>query len=759
MPSFVRLEVWDRLQCQGGAKKRGVLYPADLANGKDVQAITDQESLTFAFTRVDRTGAVRPIVANLLARTIATIVWSDGSFDERRVSLIEDGQAIGGLITVTANPLILDLAEGADSATGKGLVSAMANCLRVFSFSALDLTATNVWDTYVIPACPAWVSRGTIDPAVTIPLLTWDRLTPQALALQVRDTLVKMNTPCELRLRRNGVTDYKLDLVTQVGASASVPLFHPRSSLQSLKRKVDTTQQATRLFVSGQTDPSGTAGILGRARWAVTNVNGGTLKVTLADPNGGLGPIGMTDQWENFWMLRVKTGRTFPVQAADAAAQTVTLLDVSTIAAGETIEFRLTEPLTNARGTGIRYSVTQVGASAEYIQLAGGPVTIDGQWTDWYARVWTASVGGTIRKDIRINTSTASNNRVAVGTGNASGVLLSDYVELIQLDGAGEIPSYLEHPAALTTYGAKTADLAVSAALGVAQLVPNGWMRAWSNGSNPADGWAIGGAPTFSRNSNPAFTRYGGYSQYIEFGPTIDFSKVLSSPLFYPALAAGNTRISVRAQVYFSAIALIAAQNFQFAMSACSANPNGTLGAAIGSAWCTGVGGSGPPGTAVVGPGVWITMEIVGLDLALTSAFYGLGVTFSAGGNTPGTAITCSVYVDTVEVFGFVSSPTTIYEYGDATVLEQAGNRQLVMNGMPPITYELSIADLERSDPVTWARNALTIGGSVRAVDPELGVDTTVRLLRLERDLLRPKASTVGLATLPPLLTQVAQTV
>jgi hypothetical protein len=62
-------------------------------------------------------------------------------------------------------------------------------------------------------------------------------------------------------------------------------------------------------------------------------------------------PLPSTNQFVNNYLLRVKTGRTFLITASDATAGSVTLSSVSDIAADETFEFRLDEPLTNTRTT------------------------------------------------------------------------------------------------------------------------------------------------------------------------------------------------------------------------------------------------------------------------------------------------------------------------------------------------------------------------------------------------------------------------
>jgi hypothetical protein len=762
VPQFVRLELWDKLQCQSGSKL-AVLYTDDLSAAKDVHAIDDQESLAFTFTRYDDSGVLRPILSVLRARAIATVVWDDGSFDEWRVSLIDDGHGVGGLVTVTANPLLLDLTEGADSSTGKGLVSTTALCLRSYSFGVQALTAGQIWDTYIIPNCPSWVSRGNVDPSATIATLSWDRLTPYALALQVRDTLRKMNVSCEIRLRRNGTTGYYLDLTTQIGSGASVPLFYPRTNLSSLKRRIDTTQQATRVFVTGETDPSGSAGIPGRARWKVTNVDAGNKKLTLADPNGGTGPIGMANQWQNLWLVRCLTGRTFQIQASDDAAQTVTLLDLSTFATDELVEFRLSEPETNARiiPNDTRYAISSVASNT--LSLSSNPIQDDGQFVDWYAKVWTTSTPGTgsvVGTPQRISSSTASTDQIVVASG--SGFNNTQFVEFIQLDGAGEIPSYLDHAtyvqAPATGYGMKASDLAISSELGITNLCKNAWMRTWSNSSNPPDGWFLvqNASPgSTSRNSNALFTRYGGFSYSVDW-----FHNFVRTPRIDPIFAAGNTRLSVRAYVYFDTFTAVGGDHSfdmkVWALTADGAGAGTFLGAVLGSNSVQPANGGGTQ--TKVATGAWVKMEVVGMDIGLDKAPYGIAIEFSDSlATSTGKTI---AYLDTVEVYGFAANPdeSHVYEFGDATVLHQAGNRQLVSNGAPPVAYELSIADLERQDPTVFSRNLLTLGGNVRAVDPELGVDTSVRLLRLERDILRPEASIVGLSNLPALLLQLVQT-
>jgi hypothetical protein len=353
--------------------------------------------------------------------------------------------------------------------------------------------------------------------------------------------------------------------------------------------------------------------------------------------------------------------------------------------------------------------------------------------------VWTASVGGSVRADIRITGSTAASDVIACASGAASSVnAATDYVEFVQLDGAGETPAYLEHATYVqpppTGYGMKCRDLAVGTALGVSQLVKNAWMRTWTNGANPPDDWAVdsgGGAGALARNTNTDFIRYGPYSWSIDF-----YAHIIKTARLDVVLTEGNRRISARAQLYFTTFS---GSNLTFRISAL--NADGTIGATLASTVISSAA-----------TGAWVTMEILAVDIGMHQASYGMCVNLQSAALGTGVHVG---YLDTIEVYGFLENPETIYEFGDATALHQVANRQLVANGSPPIAYELSIADMERAEPAAWSRNALTIGGNVRVVDSDFGIDTTVRLLRLERDLLRPKASSLALSTLPALLTQI----
>lgn len=395
MSTFTGLVVTNILACQGVQTVYGRLPASELASCSDVQAIDEQESAQFTYSRVDRDGAARAITAQMKPGRVVTFQFSDGSFDEWRINITLDGRGKSGVISVTCDALWLDCVNRADSAAGRGWVSQLVTGTRGYEFALTQRTATSIWDTFIIPNLPSWMVRGTITPTAVLPSLPVSRLTPGALALAVRDALRAVDVTCEVRLRRNGTTNYMLDLVTQVGASAAVPVFHPSLSLLTLDRKTDPTLQATRVLVKGASAPDGLAGKWGRARMRAGAPSGNVIALT--DRNGGANPVAFDGQFVGMYLLRVLTGRTFLITASAAAAGTVTLGGgVSTIAADEDVEIRLTEPNTNTRRVVIRTAL--IAGPLAITNIAGlvftvadnwdgtVPVSINGQYLDWSLR-------------------------------------------------------------------------------------------------------------------------------------------------------------------------------------------------------------------------------------------------------------------------------------------------------------------------------------------------------------------------------------
>jgi hypothetical protein len=753
MPSFAYLTIANQLRCQAGTQAiYGRLGPEDLFAANDVMAVEDQESLTFKVSRLDRTGTERAIRSQYRAGRVVTVLWSDGSFDEWRIGAVTLGRGENGRDTVTCVPLWLDTIERADTAAGKGWVSDLVAGVRNYVYEITQKTASQIFTQYLFtpPNLPSWITLGTVDPTYVIPTLSVSRLRPGELAIAVRDALRAVDVACELRLRRNGTTDYKLDLVTQIGASGATPIFHPATSLLAVQQKTDPTLQATRILMKGASNPDGNVGSLGYARFRVGTPSGNTFPLT--DRNGGASPIAFDNQWVGDFVFRPKTGRTFAITSSDSVAGTVTCSGgISTLAADEDIEFRLDEPLTNTRTTTTRYAVSAVPDGTHITCGVSAPISVDGQYTDWYARAWSLASGGVVIATTRITTTVAATDILTVAS--SAGVTNSHFIEFIQLDGAGECPDFVDHPTYIQAdpigYGLKVMELGKPQA-GVMQLANNAWMRTWSNSANPPDGWtavATSAFVTFAQNSSAAFTRYGGFSYHITGNISGALGPItITAPPVYPNSTPGQAALSARAFVYFVTFA-IGVSSLYGSLTVCARTASGSAGAVLGEVRIYSSAPSPAPGVdyAIISTGQWIELAIHGITLGPTTAPYGVVGIFTVSENSPVTEF----YLDAIELYPFANCPNDATEFGDAPGLLQAGNNQLRLVASPPVFYSFSIRDLERAFPTEYARLAVTLGANARAVDTDYGIDTTVRVLRIERNLKNETETTLTLANKP----------
>lgn len=837
------VELTDKLACQASRAVYGVLRASQLVRAADVQAVEDQESFSIAIPTLDETGGISDFIASLRAGRILTAVYEDGSFDEWRISTITRGRGEGGLVSVLANSLWYDLVERADTAGGMGWVSEVSAGQRTFEYELTQRTPTSILSTYVIPNLPSYITLGTVDPTVVLRTLTVSRMTPGALVIAVRDACRALDVACEVQLRRNGTTDYKLDLVTEIGSGGNTPVFHPANSLLTLQEKADAMTQATRILITGSTNPDGDAG-----QWGVARFRGGVPvgnTIPLTDRNGGTTPIAFDNQFVGGWLYRCKTGRTFPITSSSAATGSVTCAGgISTIAVDEDFEFRYTEPLTNTLRLGAQdgfhhvrpYVITGVAGTVltltdNFGATVADPVQVNDEHVDWYARRMTLvrattangnfsggvltnvlSTVGVVAGDVlflsltgvppygfalnngalvvdsttvntitvharddaalgtfaatpvsiriyrpvttlhRITTSAAAGNTITV---DAAGTAANtDVIEFVQVDGAGEIPCTVDHPTYVQAdpigYGVKVMEL-TRQALGIVQHVPNGWQRSWAVPANPPDGWSVSGGATTSQNTSATFTRCGGLSYKWVSGAGAA-SGLITTPVFYPSWSPGATRYSVRAFVYFETFAVGAGANFQTKLTIYAATAAGAVGTSLGSVSVqpTDAGGT----FTKVGTGTWIELKIGDITLANGTAPYGLIAELSTGSNANAGASTG--YLDAIEFYPFSDCPNDACEFGDAPSLLQAGNNTLRDVASTPLFYRFEVSDLARAFGTEYSRLALTLGADVRAADVENGMDTTVRLLRMDRDLLDSTKTTLTLANRPTRFSAIA---
>ncbi len=164
-----------------------------------------------------------------------------GAFDEYRIEQVEDGVGdLSGLKDIFALDPIYDLGRESEAISAQ-----------------YTGTITSVL-TNILNHAPAFVNIGTITPTVAVQkdfrgVMPLPAL--QEAAQDANDAADYANGErFELQLRRNGATDYKLDLIA-VGGTAALPDIRQGKNLQNLRRRVSRKDKVTRLYVTAQGQP------------------------------------------------------------------------------------------------------------------------------------------------------------------------------------------------------------------------------------------------------------------------------------------------------------------------------------------------------------------------------------------------------------------------------------------------------------------------------------------------------------------------
>lgn len=359
MPAFVRLEIWSETPVGGGGGVRKAQFDrAALERATLQESLAGTEQLVFAISRTHEDAA------ELVHGRIVRVVWSDTSYDtEWRIS---DDQASSGrddraLLTITAQSMLLDLARAPyythDSA-GR----------PTFDFSATQLTATQ-WLAYVVAACqaaplPYTVSVGTVEFTNTFDL-NGDFST--ALEI-VRAIQQPGRAPGDFRFRRNGTTDYKLDLLTSRGSTASTVRVQAQKNLLACTRQRSLANLGTKIVPRGM-QGSATRD-LSQTYWKVASVDSGTT-ATLSDPYGGTGPCAFTDQLKNLYVARLASTFSSQQISASNTSHQITVASTAGWSAGDFVRFFTTSGSAGKRLVSLSHPTRVLSpASGGY-----GPVT------------------------------------------------------------------------------------------------------------------------------------------------------------------------------------------------------------------------------------------------------------------------------------------------------------------------------------------------------------------------------------------------
>jgi hypothetical protein len=196
-----------------------------------------------------------------------------------------------------------------------------------FAFSAVQLTPTEWIDTYVLPACVeagmTWVARGTQDYTTE-----FDLDGEYVTALEILRAMQQAGrAPGELVLRRNGATDYKIDLLVARGSTAATVRVQTQKNLLAHQRTRRYADIGTKIIPRGNAESVQRG--MAHAMWRVQTVVSGT-QADLEDPNGGADPIAYDDQLNGWYVAPVAS--TFSSQQVTDSATANSRITVASTA-------------------------------------------------------------------------------------------------------------------------------------------------------------------------------------------------------------------------------------------------------------------------------------------------------------------------------------------------------------------------------------------------------------------------------------------
>lgn len=224
--------------------------------------------------------------------------YTDGDWDEFRVIALDTERGQSGVIgLIECEGIRFDLKRRA------GLFERLeVDGYADFSYQLNGLTPEQWVDEILLaPDMPAYFSKGTISPTTvqTIPVATD---TPYSALEELRELADAVDGPVDLDIRRNGTTDYKIDL-TEKGSSAEKAFIHGLKNLTAVRHRASSVEQVTRCYpVGGSADDSIT---MGDNRWTIAATATTTVDLTadaIADP------VRYADEFNNMYLERVSDG-------------------------------------------------------------------------------------------------------------------------------------------------------------------------------------------------------------------------------------------------------------------------------------------------------------------------------------------------------------------------------------------------------------------------------------------------------------------
>jgi len=320
--SFQYLELWTKLQAQGGTRS-GFFLPI---NPRRRLGLKGEDSLTFA---IPKTHALADSFTKL--RAVREILSADGA-TWREWLVDRTTRASGDELLVTVEcfaPLRLLANYPVTTTDADGYVYR--------DTPAIQLSPTNVITSFLRSNTPSWIETGTVTPtALTEVPFAGDS------ALSGARRLEEVVPGYEASLEPDGTTAYDLNFTAR-GASAATLYLRTAKNIQAMRKEV-LPGQITRLTqISGADGDEGPSGIAW-AYWEVVSTSGaGPYNVVLQAIHGGDGPIAFDDQLNhanlpggaNSLYMRKRDGTYTQITDSIASSQTIVVASITNVSAGD----------------------------------------------------------------------------------------------------------------------------------------------------------------------------------------------------------------------------------------------------------------------------------------------------------------------------------------------------------------------------------------------------------------------------------------
>jgi hypothetical protein len=706
-PRLSVVDVWTDLQSAGGTALGLIPDVQRLTRSRSVPGAGDNEIIV-ELPRLST--AWNHIRANRVIR----LTMSDGSVEEYRIQGMDEQDSEQGLTSsVTAAWPDVDLANLGP------VYRQEADGSVVFTFDALGLTISQHLSQFILPSLAAagatWFIAGTVDP--TVPLdMTYSNVTPLQACLQLAAAL-----KVEFRLNRISGTQWGLDFLTQIGASANRLYLQSGKNLVGVKRQQDAVPMMTRVTGLGAS-VDGVSATLANAVWKVASAPSGTT-LRLVDPVGGAGPILEDNQLNNLYVQKYPNGAWIQVTASTLANHEITTASAHGIVANDPVRFAAGSTGQALTQLSSPSSETTYGKIHKFLNRPDLPGTVNlisnpgmrtySTATNAPPDTWAVTMpSGTSVTRLSVNNVDKETTAGRWRSGGQSAKVVTVN------DGDGIETAYA------------TLDLID------ARPFASGYAGFW----NDTDGAKVRvqlvlGKATVSISGTPTRATAGGITT-VSITTSAAHGLTVGADVEVAGITGGTTADGYNGIRKVSRVPSSTTLEYQL-----SADP-GTV--SVSSATVRPVFIFKTSGT-----GVSKAWEDLGWQNCANAGgkTKDLGVTVGKVQIVQDGATGATLYIDRAQLtVGAGEGQQAFLEGSGGVQLWQAVNLALSTGKFPSVRYDGEILDLGRLDPVRWPYDDLTLGGPVDIDDPRWGIDASTRILQV-RQVLRSPAGDDAVAT------------